>query len=78
MVYYISSYVIWLLEYRQQRQSHLNPPCLSLKHDEFCSLKAGALSVVPVYVGVVGWGGRALRGGRAFCSLGLSAPECSP
>ena len=30
MVYYLSSYVIWLLEYRQQRKSHLNPPCLSL------------------------------------------------
>ena len=30
MLYYISSYVIWLLKYRQQRKSHLNPPCLSL------------------------------------------------
>ena len=31
MAYYILSYVIWLLKYRQQRKSHLKPPCLSLR-----------------------------------------------
>ena len=38
MVYYITSYVIWLLKYRLQRKSHLNPPCLSLNTQETSTL----------------------------------------